>query len=118
MATIYSHLNLEQRRRFLAAAIAITTICAQFTTLLMAQPELNAPKAAHAQWNDEETAALVDFMHDHASEGEGGGNFKPQVYTSAAESINHNAMLQALPSRKGPPKTMKMVKTKWTTVRH
>jgi hypothetical protein len=75
----YPHLTLERRKRLFAGAVAITAICAQYTTLLMAQPEVHAPPQFKApppaQWNDGETAALVDYLYDHRSEAEGAGNF-------------------------------------------
>ncbi|KAG2340585.1 hypothetical protein BDR05DRAFT_950309 [Suillus weaverae] len=82
---VYPLLTLEHCKRLFAGAVIITAICAQYTTLLMAQPE----------WNDGETAALVDYLDDHHSEAEEAGNFKQQVLTSAAEHINNNETLQS-----------------------
>ncbi|KAG2358580.1 hypothetical protein BDR07DRAFT_1489335 [Suillus spraguei] len=89
---VYPYLTLEQHKRLFAGAVAITAICAQYTTLLMAQPEVNAPpqsKAPPTQWNDGKTAALVNYLYDHCSEAEVAGNFKQQVLSSAAEYINN-----------------------------
>lgn len=113
----YPHLTPEQRKRLFASAVVITVICAQYTTLLMAQPEVHAPpqfKALPAQWNDSETAALVDYLYDHCSEAEGAGNFKQQVLSSAAEYINNHEALQS--TRAGPLKTAKSTRNKWTSV--
>jgi hypothetical protein len=68
-----------------------------------------------SQWNDGETAALVDYLYDHHSEAEGAGNFKQQVLSSAAEYINNHEALQSICA--GPLKTAKSTRKKWTSVR-
>ncbi|KAG1809450.1 hypothetical protein EV424DRAFT_1350015 [Suillus variegatus] len=98
----------EQCKRLFAGAVTITVICAQYTTLLMAQPGVNVPpqsKAPPAQWNDAETAALVNYLYNYRSEAEGGGSFKQQVLSSAAEYINNHETLQS--TQAGPLKTAK-----------
>jgi hypothetical protein len=110
------HLTLERRKRLFAGAVTITAICAQYTTLLMAQPEVNAlpqSRAPSAHWNEAKTTALVDYLYDHRSEAEG-GNFKQQVLSSAAEFINNHEVLQS--TRIGPLKTVKSTWNKWTLV--
>ncbi|KAG1831729.1 hypothetical protein EV424DRAFT_1314042, partial [Suillus variegatus] len=85
----------------------------------MAQPGVNVPpqsKAPPAQWNDAETAALVDYLYNHRSEAEGGGNFKQQVFSSAAEYINNHEMLQS--TQAGPLKTAKSTRNKWTSLKN
>jgi hypothetical protein len=66
------------------------------------------------QWNDGETAALVDYLYDHCSEAEGAGNFKQQVLSSAAEYINNHEALQSTCAN--PLKTAKSTRNKWTSV--
>ncbi|KAG1849748.1 hypothetical protein F4604DRAFT_1934776 [Suillus subluteus] len=90
-------------KRLFAGAVAITAICAQYTTLLMAQPEVNNPpqtRAPNAQWNDQEVTTLIDFLYDHCSEGTG-GHFKPKVFGSAAQFINNDEELAL--NQLGPP---------------
>ncbi|KAG1784645.1 uncharacterized protein HD556DRAFT_1314893 [Suillus plorans] len=77
----------------------------------MAQPEAhhNTMKSQPAHWINEEITVLVNHMHDHRTDSEGSGNFKPQVYTSAVTAINDDPHLQ--PIWIGPAKTIKMLKT-------
>jgi hypothetical protein len=62
-----------------------------------------------AQWNDEETLALVDFLLEHKSEIGDSGSYKMGTYNAAASSIAAHHTL-------GPRKTGKMCKTKWRAV--
>ena len=63
-----------------------------------------------AHWNEKEVEALLDHLVENKTLGQGNGNFKDQVYASAAEAIS--GLLSS-----GPVKTSKICKTKWTTVR-
>jgi hypothetical protein len=112
----HPHLTLEQQGKLFAGAVFITAICAQYTTLLMAQPEVhsNQGKVPHAQWSDNEITALVDYLYEHRSNAEGGGSFKTKVLADAADYINNNEDLAT--TRMGPPKTAKSVRNKWTSV--
>ncbi|KAG1802675.1 uncharacterized protein HD556DRAFT_1303970 [Suillus plorans] len=110
-----THLSLERRQRLFAGALAITATCAQYTTLLMAQPEVHQARVPHAQWNDGEITALINYLYDHRSDAEGGGNFKTKVLADAADHINSDEDLAA--TRMGPPKTAKSVRNKWTLLK-
>ncbi|KAG1882182.1 hypothetical protein F4604DRAFT_1921905 [Suillus subluteus] len=83
----------------------------------MAQPEAHVipTRSTPAHWRNEETTALVNHMYDNRASGDTSGNFKPQVYTSALTVINDDPNLQ--PLRIGPAKTIKMVKSKWTSLK-
>ena len=83
----------------------------------MTEPEAftHNPPTEKAHWSDGEITVLINHMYDHRAESEGGGNFKTSVHNSAADAINGDPILQA--SRTGPPKTTKMVRSKWSTVR-
>ncbi|KAG2052217.1 hypothetical protein BDR06DRAFT_973203 [Suillus hirtellus] len=105
----------EWWQRLFAGALAITATCAQYTTLLMAQPEVHQARVPHAQWNDGEIAALINYLYDHCSDAEGGGNFKTKVLADAAEHINSDEDLAA--AQMGPPKIAKSVCNKWTLLK-
>ncbi|KAG2059958.1 hypothetical protein BDR06DRAFT_967500 [Suillus hirtellus] len=81
----------------------------------MAQPEVHQARVPHAQWNDGEIAALINYLYDHRSDAEGGGNFKTKVLADAAEHINSDEDLAA--AQMGPPKTAKSVCNKWTLLK-
>jgi hypothetical protein len=103
-ASLEGH-RLKRQRRLWAGAIALTALCAQYTTFLMAQPS----KADKAQWNENEVTALVDYLFLHKSEAGEGGSFKMATFNAAAASIvSHHTH--------GPAKTGLMCKTKWTSV--
>lgn len=68
--------------RVWAGAIAVTTLCVQYSTLLMATN--STPKA---QWNDSEIAALLQYLDNQKSQLEGVGNFKDPVWNNAPEAI-------------------------------
>jgi hypothetical protein len=59
-------------------------------------------------WTDEEISALVEFLHQHRSEGEG-GSFKKQTYQAATSH------LQTF-HRIGGPKDANSVKEKFNKV--
>ena len=59
-----------------------------------------------AQWNEVETAALLDYLVEHKSEIGDGGMFKMGTFNAAANAITEHHTL-------GPVKTGNMCKTKW-----
>jgi hypothetical protein len=61
-------------------------------------------------WNDKETEALLDYLIENKTLGQGNGSFKDQVFQSALETIS--GLLS-----NGPVKTVKTCRTKWTSVR-
>ncbi|KAG2115754.1 uncharacterized protein F5147DRAFT_649219 [Suillus discolor] len=83
----------------------------------MAQPEAHEipTRRTPAHWRNKEITALVNHMYDNRASGDTSGNFKPQVYTSALTVINDDPDLQ--PLRIGPAKTVKMVKSKWASLK-
>lgn len=96
-------------QRVWSGTIAVTTICVHYATFLMATNSgtISSPKA---QWNDNEIAALLQYLDKQKSQSEGVGNFKDPIWNSAPEAIkDHHS--------RGPVKTAKMCRNKWTTVR-
>ena len=66
------------------------------------------PAKERAHWTDKEVSALVDYLHAHRSEAEG-GSFKKQTY--------QGAVLHIQPLRtQGGPKDFNSVKEKFTKV--
>jgi hypothetical protein len=96
--------QLKRRRTLWAGALAITTLAAQYSTVIMAQHIKSV-----AYWNDQEVTALVDYLVEYRAEAGDGGNFKSATFNAAA---NHIAHLLS----QGPVKTGKMCKTKWNSV--
>ena len=106
LSSMNSHILLPQQ--FYIGVTAITIICVQFVNLLMSvEPSSSGGTKAH--WNNKETDALLDHLIENRTLGQGNGNFKDQVYTSAAEAIT--SLLSS-----GLVKSSKNCKTKWTTV--
>ena len=99
--------QLARKRHIWAAALTLTTLCAQVATAVMA----TAPTTPidKAQWNEKETEALVDFLLEHKSEIGDAGMFKMGTFNAAAASIAGHYT-------SGPKKTGKMCKTKWRAV--
>jgi hypothetical protein len=96
-------------RRFWAGALTITTVCAQYATVLMTTPApTSTPKAV---WNDSEVKALLDYLYLHRSASEGAGNFKDTVWSGVVEHVEAFLI-------RGPKKSIKMCQTKWTAVRY
>jgi hypothetical protein len=93
-------------QQFYIGLTAVTIICVQFLNLLMS---VEPGSRAKAQWNDKETVALLDHLIENKTLGQGNGNFKDQVFTSAAGAIS--SLLSD-----GPVKTSKACKNKWTAV--
>jgi len=98
--------QLAQKRRIWAAALTLTTLCGQVATAIMA----TAPPDK-AQWNDDETIALVDDLLEHKSAIGEAGMYKMATFNAAAGHIAAHHTL-------GPVKTGKMCKTKWRSVRN
>ncbi|KAG1753365.1 hypothetical protein EDB19DRAFT_1979111 [Suillus lakei] len=71
-----------------------------------------APSEPKAQWNAQETDALLAHLFSNLSEAGDGNNFKAATYTSAAATLAAANLLTA-----GPPKTAKCCKTKWMSLR-
>lgn len=68
---------------------------------------------AKAQWNDKETVALLDHLIENRTLGQGNGNFKDPVFTSAAEAVSSIPIGE----QRGPvSKTSKVCKNKWVAV--
>ena len=91
-----------------AGALAITTLCVQYSVLIMA---LSANDKEKAHWNEPEVTAFIDYLYNHWPGAEIGdaGNFRLTTYNAAVDHIvpYHSS---------GPKKTGKMCKTKWSSV--
>jgi hypothetical protein len=96
--------HLARKRRIWAAALTLTTLCGQVATAIMA----TAP-SDKAQWNEDETMALVDYLLEHKSEIAEAGMFKMGTFNAAASHIAAHHTL-------GPKKTGKMCGTKFRAV--
>ncbi|KIO07570.1 hypothetical protein M404DRAFT_111114, partial [Pisolithus tinctorius Marx 270] len=68
-------------------------------------PKSSGPKAL---WNPAEVDALIKYLHHHCFEAGDNGNFKSNLYTSAAMHISEFLT-------EGLPKTRDMVKNKWVS---
>jgi len=100
-------MDIARKRKLWASALTLTSLCAQIATVAMAAaPTTRGPTA---QWNDEETKALVAYLLAHKSEMGDGGTYKMETFNAAANAI---AMHHTL----GPEKTGKRCKTKWRAV--
>jgi hypothetical protein len=108
-------IDCHRRQRICTSVIALTAICASFTTVLMAQPEIaqQTDNSSKAHWQDSEVDVLLRHLVENRAAGGDGGNFSMPTYNSAAAAINADQAIQTI----GPLKTGKMAKTKWTSVR-
>jgi hypothetical protein len=97
--------HFYQRRKLLTAAIALTALCAQLTTI-MALPTDKEPRVS---WNEEETTQFLQYLLDHRAEGGDGGSFKAPTFNAAARHI-------ASYRTSGPVKVGRNMKTKWNGV--
>ena len=63
------HLQPRHCKLLFAGVIAVSTICAQYTTFLMthedAGKELQEVERQITNWNDAETAGLVQYLYEH-----------------------------------------------------
>ena len=101
--------QLAQKHCIWAAASTLTTLCAQVATAIMATAPTAPSLTDKAQWNEDETMALVDFLLEHMSEIGNADMYKMGTFNAAA---GHNAVHHTL----GPTKTGKMCKMKWQAV--
>ena len=92
--------------RVWGGAIPIITLCAQYSTLLMATGSTSGSKA---QWNDNEITALLQYLESQKSMTEGVGSFKEVVWNNAPEAIKDQ-------HTRGPVKIAKMCRNKWLVV--
>ncbi|KAG1800736.1 uncharacterized protein HD556DRAFT_1438735 [Suillus plorans] len=80
----------------------------------MAQPEVTQQTdSSKAHWQDAEVEVLLHHLIENRASGGDGGNVSMPTYNSAAAAINTDGTIQTI----GPPKTGKMVKTKWTSLK-
>jgi hypothetical protein len=96
------------RHKTLIAALAITAVCTQLTTILAMETDSKADKDT-ARWNVDETNQFVQYLVDHKSEGGDGGNFKSTTLRAAADHI-------AAYRTAGVVKEVKHMQIKWTAV--
>ncbi|KAG2368004.1 hypothetical protein BDR07DRAFT_1478596 [Suillus spraguei] len=102
------------RQRIYTSVIALTSICASFTTVLVDQPEITLQADnAKAHWQDIKVDVLLHYLIENRAASGDGGNFTMSTFNNAAAAINTDAAIQTI----GPQKTGKMVKTKWTSLK-
>jgi hypothetical protein len=108
-------LDSKRRRKLLVGSVAVTALCAQYATLLMATqaststgPALVAPERAN--WSDEEVTTLVNYLYENRAAAGDGGNFKQTIFNAVAVEI-------APLLKQGAKKTGVMCKTKWASVK-
>src|SRR5882762_7510453 len=99
-------MDIARKRKLWASALTLTSLCAQIATVAMAAAPTTGPTA---QWNDEETKALVAYLLAHKSEMGDGGTYKMGTFNATANAI-------AIHHTLGPEKTGKRCKTKWRAV--
>jgi len=99
------------QRRLGALALALTTVCVQYSTALTCMAGPGSSRGDRAKWNEAEINGMLDYLDQHKSAMGEAGNFKALVYNSVAEHITQHLTV-------GPAKTGKMVKSKWQSVRH
>ena len=100
-------MDITRKQHLWASALTLTSLCAQISTVVTAAtPPTRGPTA---QWNEEETKALLTYLLEHKSEIGDRGMFKMGTYNAAATEI-------AMHHSSGPTKTGKMGKTKWRAV--
>jgi hypothetical protein len=94
-----------------ATYVQLATHYVSWATLFHIKCLLMPPKTSktdRAAWTEEETMALVDYLHAHRAKTEGGG-FTDTIFTGA---VDHIAPLH----KKGPIKNAKMITQRYTTV--
>ena len=101
-------LDLARKRRIWNSAFVLTSLCAQIATAVMASGSAST-RGPSAQWNKNETAALLTYLEEHKSEIGDGGMFKMGTFNAAASEI-------AKYHTSGPVKTGDKCKTKWRSV--
>lgn len=94
----------HMRQHVRVAVQALLHILILFSTTIMSSTSTGKKKAV---WNDREIIALLNFLIEHHSEGEG-GSFKKVVFNCAAEHVNGMNL--------GEPKTGKQYMGKWQSV--
>ena len=98
--------NITHVRCFSLAVLALTSVCAQYTTLLIAHTDPKPSK--QAQWDEGEIEALVEYLYTYHSEA-GDSGFKSSTFNNAAA---HIAPLLV----SGQVKEGKHCHTKWVAV--
>lgn len=97
---------LRQATHFVSYAVLLHLKHYGSALTRMAPTGSQAKERVH--WTDEEISALVDYLHEHRSEGEG-GSFKKQTFQGAVSHLQ--------PLRKhGGPKDATSIKEKFTKV--
>ena len=84
---VYNH----HCKKLLVAAISVTAICTQLTTIMAIKTD-KAEKET-ACWNEQETQQFIQFLVDHKSEGGDGGTFKNKTMGACQKlklKVNNN----------------------------
>jgi len=71
-----------QQQKLLTAAIALTALCTQVTTIMALLMDKE-----RATWNKTKTKQFLQYLLDHQAEGGDGGNFKAPTFNAAARHI-------------------------------
>jgi len=100
--------DLNNQRLIWASVASLAASLSHFTVESFISSMARQRSSPLASWNDEETAALIQFLHTNHAEAGDNGNFKKRTYNAAAEHIS--GLLTS-----GPPKTGESVKNKWTS---
>ena len=75
-----SHLDPQLHKQICATVVAVVSICAQYTTVLMVNDK---PKTDTAHWRDDEITAFLQYLLDHCAEGGDGDLYRLGADSSA-----------------------------------
>jgi len=93
-------MDYHHRQRIYTSVIALTAICVNFTSVLMAQPEVaqftQQIDASKAHWQEAEVDVLLHHLIENRAAGGDGGNFQLSTYNSAAAAINSNGTITTM----------------------
>ena len=97
--------QFRHQQHLVNTALSVAVVYTQFVALLMA----TSAQQEKAIWNEAETAAFIEYLWEHRSEGGDGGTFKDVTMRAAAEHIADKHTI-------GPIKQLKHCKTKYSRV--
>ena len=103
--------NITRVQCFGLTALALTTTCVQYASLLMAQAIEKASEMPpkRIKWQENEIEAMIDYLYEHQAEA-GEGGFKLMTFNCVAEHI------APLLIEGGRRKEAKHCRSKFTTV--
>ena len=104
---------LAQNRLSPRDSLTLSHIAALLQLLLIAQTisrmSTSGSQRVKAVWTETETETLIDFIHEHKSQGGGSGPFKTAMWSAAADHLS--PLL-----KEGLPKTADICSQKWQSV--